>query len=266
MHPRFFDMVTFAASRGIKVSTNSNLTLFSRRRAEQCITSGLDTVHVSVDGSSRETYEKIRVGADWNKVIGNIRLLQNAKKAMAAEHPHIRLVFVLMRMNLGELPGLVTMAAELGISEIFVQHLCHDFKESTLPVKYRSMQAFVNDETLLNEDEAVIENQFALARAAAAAAGIALRLPSPRPPARALSSRGRERCDWPWRGMYLSFDGRSMPCCMIATPDRFNFGSGFEEGAREIWNSARYDEFRSRLESDDPPDICRSCSVYNGMF
>src|SRR2546423_15471548 len=33
MHPRFFDMVTYAADRGIAVTTNSNLTLLNERRA-----------------------------------------------------------------------------------------------------------------------------------------------------------------------------------------------------------------------------------------
>ena len=35
MHPRFFDMVEYAAQRGISVSTNSNLTLLNDRRAER---------------------------------------------------------------------------------------------------------------------------------------------------------------------------------------------------------------------------------------
>src|SRR5437764_12133809 len=38
MHPRFFDMVTYATQKGISVSTNSNLTLLNDRRADRCIT------------------------------------------------------------------------------------------------------------------------------------------------------------------------------------------------------------------------------------
>src|SRR5438270_2094374 len=37
MHPRFFDMVAYAAARGVRVSTNSNLTLLNARRAERCV-------------------------------------------------------------------------------------------------------------------------------------------------------------------------------------------------------------------------------------
>ena len=57
-----------------------------------------------------------------------------------------------------------------------------------------------------------------------------------------------------------------MPCCMIATPDRANFGNMAAAGAAAVWNSADYHEFRDRLDSDDPPEVCRSCSVYHGTF
>ena len=33
MHTRFFDMVTYAVGKGIRVTTNSNLTLLNERRA-----------------------------------------------------------------------------------------------------------------------------------------------------------------------------------------------------------------------------------------
>src|SRR5436190_22861173 len=71
MHPRFFDMVAYASSRGIRVSTNPNLTLLNARRAEACVTSGLDRLHVSVDGARAETYEAIRRGAKLDRVRRN---------------------------------------------------------------------------------------------------------------------------------------------------------------------------------------------------
>jgi MoaA/NifB/PqqE/SkfB family radical SAM enzyme len=55
MHPRFFDMVRYAADKGIHVTTNSNLTLLNERRAAACVASGLDALHVSIDGATAET-------------------------------------------------------------------------------------------------------------------------------------------------------------------------------------------------------------------
>src|SRR5512133_2873358 len=48
MHPRFFDMVDYAVKKRITVSTNSNLTLLTRGRAERAVTSGLERLHVSI--------------------------------------------------------------------------------------------------------------------------------------------------------------------------------------------------------------------------
>ena len=65
---------------------------------------------------------------------------------------------------------------------------------------------------------------------------------------------------------YLSYDGHAMPCCMVSTPDRVNFGVAGEQGFQAIWNSPAYERFRDQLDSDEPPEVCRSCAVYAGMF
>jgi MoaA/NifB/PqqE/SkfB family radical SAM enzyme len=143
MHPRFFDMVAYASSRGISVSTNSNLTLLSTRRAERCVTSGLDLLHVSIDGATAETYERIRVRSDYDRVLRNLQLLVETRQRLGSDHPRLRLVMVLMRQNLHELPDLVRQAHSWSIETMFVQHLCHDFGESSLPAHYRPMREFV---------------------------------------------------------------------------------------------------------------------------
>ena len=61
MHPRFFDMVAHAVRRGIRVGTNTNLTLLNARRAELCVTSGLGELHASIDGATAAVYDRIRV-------------------------------------------------------------------------------------------------------------------------------------------------------------------------------------------------------------
>jgi radical SAM protein with 4Fe4S-binding SPASM domain len=266
MHPRFFDMVRYACARDIAVSTNTNMTVLSERRAEECVHSGLARVHVSLDGASPETYEYIRVRARFERVLRNLERLADARARLSGRLPEIRLVAVAMKRNLAELPQLVRLAHELGIEHVSVQHLCHDFGESSLPEKYRPMRAFVEQETLLDEDPERVRSVFDEARAAAQALGVSLRLPNVRPRPHGPSVDGRSRCDWPWRGAYVSYSGEAMPCCMVATPDRINFGSMAKDGVAGVWSNEAYTEFRRRLASDDPPEICRSCAVYNGTF
>ena len=266
MHPRFFDMVAYAATKGIRVSTNTNLTLLNARRADLCVTSGLDRLHVSIDGATAESYERIRVRAHFDRVVRNLGLLLDARARHGSDRPQVKMVVVVMRQNLHELPDLVRFAHRWSLEEVSVQHLCHDFGESSLPAHYRPMRDFVQAQTLHEDDPARVERYFGEAREVAAELGVTLRLPRTRPRLHPPGTPGRQRCAWPWTGAYVSYQGYAMPCCMVSTPDRANFGNMAEAGVAAIWNSDGFAAFRDQLASDEPPDICRSCAVYSGTF
>jgi MoaA/NifB/PqqE/SkfB family radical SAM enzyme len=266
MHPRFFDMVSHAARRGIRVGTNTNLTLLTAARAERCVSSGLADLHASLDGATATTYEAIRVRARFDRVLDNLRGLMEVRSRLGSATPRVDVVAVAMRRNLHELPALVRLARGLGIDTVFVQHLCHDFGEAGLPGQYRPMRDFVDAQTLLDEDPARVELYFSAARAEARELGVCLRLPPTRARLHPPGTPGPQRCDWPWRGAYVSYQGLAMPCCMVSTPDRGHLGDMAARGAAAVWNGPAYQAFRARLSSENAPDVCRSCSVYSGTF
>ncbi len=263
MHPRFFDMVRHASERGIKVSTNSNLTLLTEARAQECVTSGLHSLHVSLDGASAATYESIRHGASFAKVVRNLARIVEARQRAQSATPHLRIVTVAMRRNLHELADIVALAFAHGVDSVFVQHLSHDFGESALPTPYLPMRRFVRRESLLAEDRERVSAAFAEARTRAVTLGVQLRLPpldrEPRGPVAC-------GCDWPRRGAYLTWRGEALPCCMVSTPERFRLGNMLERGVHEVWNGEPYRALREALASGRPPEICRSCSLYRRTF
>ena len=116
MHPRFFDMVRYAAARSLRVSTNTNLTLLTQARAQQAVSCGLAEISVSVDAASSPLYESIRLDARLPRVLRNLDRLMRARDAAAAP-PSIRIVMVLMRRNLDEVVPMVELAARHRVSE-----------------------------------------------------------------------------------------------------------------------------------------------------
>jgi radical SAM protein with 4Fe4S-binding SPASM domain len=262
MHPRFFDMVTWAAGRGLHVTTNSNLTLWSRRRVEACMASGLAELSVSLDAATPEIYEAIRVGAHFPKVIRNLRRVMAARAASGAGL-RVRIVTVLMRRNLADLPNLVRLAAAEGVGELFVQQLCHDFDEASLPAHYRPMRLFIDRERLVPRDAPLVEAIFAEARDTAVTLGVDLRLPRRNGEG---APRSVPRCDWPWTGAYVAYDGTAMPCCMVGTPDRASFGNVLADGADRVWANTASRAFRAALATDRAPAVCRACALYRGTF
>lgn len=265
LHPQFFDMVEYASSRGITVSTNTNLTLLTLERARRIVSCGLSRLHVSIDGATAQTYEHIRIRANFRKVRRNLERLMSARHCAPASNLAVHVVFVVMRQNLEELEQVVNLAGELGIKAMEVQHLCHDFGEETLPERYAPMRRFVMEQTLAGES-ALAKRYFDAARVAALRYGMQLRLPNLEPRIHAADVPGRARCSWPWTGAYYSFKGDAMPCCMIATPDRGTFGNVTADSVEAVWNGSAAERFRSQLDSSTPPAVCQSCSVYNGTF
>ena len=168
MHPRFFEMVSVATERGIAVSCNSNFTLVNDARAERCVTSGLQTLNLSLDAARADTYEAIRTGAKFDRVLANIRRLQRVRSRLTSRTPNLTITVVLMRRNLEELADLVRVAHDLGIPSVFVQHLGQDFTEPSLHPAYRPLHAFVKQESLLVQDMPAIDASFNKARLAAA--------------------------------------------------------------------------------------------------
>ena len=266
LHPRFFEMVQYAVQKGIRVTTNTNLTMINEERAERCVTSGLDTLHFSIDGTNAETYENIRLNARFDKVMANLQNLVDAKQRLNSALPHLHMVMVIMRQNLAELPDLVRLASQYGAEEVFAQQLSHDFGDPAFHKKFQPLNDYVREESLLYEDPERIEQYFGQARELAKELGVTLRLPRPRPRPYPEGTSGRDRCNWPWTAAYISFQGYAMPCCMAASPEVINLGLVNGDNFEAVWNNEPYNQFRDELASDQPPEICRFCSIYNGNF
>jgi len=74
----------------------------SRRRcqlADTSIACGLSSIHVSIDGAGRVTYEYIRPRANLPKVLRNLRRLMLTRRLLDSHTPHVRIVLVLMRRD-----------------------------------------------------------------------------------------------------------------------------------------------------------------------
>lgn len=72
LNRRLEEMVAYAHSRGIWTQVNTNCTLLTKKRGEDLIEAGLDFIYLSLDGITKETYERIRVQSDFDRVLNNI--------------------------------------------------------------------------------------------------------------------------------------------------------------------------------------------------
>jgi radical SAM protein with 4Fe4S-binding SPASM domain len=263
--PDLFRMVEYAAARDIRIGFNTNGTFLTRDKSERLVAAGLGWLNISVDGATAATYESIRDGSDFARVRKNVIDLVDVMRAQRAERPTVSLVFVAMRRNVGELPELVRLAAEWGVGRLHVQNLSHSFDDTDPSGSYREIRQFAEAEALWAERNEEAERLFAEARAVAAATGVDLRLPRlAEPPAiRTLGSPG---CHWPFSAAYVTHDAQVQPCCMVMGADRVVLGDAEREGFAAVWRGDAYKSFRAALLTDEPPEVCRGCSLYRRVF
>ncbi len=72
MNKRFFDMVEYAKKKGLRTYTSTNATALNESNARRLIDSGFDVLTISMDGTTKEIYESIRIGAKYEKVMKNV--------------------------------------------------------------------------------------------------------------------------------------------------------------------------------------------------
>lgn len=77
LHPEYEKFIRYAKSLGLKLAISTNCTLLNEKNALKLIDSGVDQITLSLDASSKKTYEKIRKGANYEKSMRNLeRFLQ----------------------------------------------------------------------------------------------------------------------------------------------------------------------------------------------
>jgi len=98
------ERIEYARSQGfLDILMNTNGELFNDENSEKLIKSGLTRLMISVDAHSSETFKKIRVGGNYEKVKENIIKLVKIREKLGQKLPLIRSSFVLQKDNRHEL-------------------------------------------------------------------------------------------------------------------------------------------------------------------
>lgn len=92
LHPNLIDMINYAKNQGMKVGFNTNAVLLDEEKSKKLLETDLDWIYFSFDGPNKNIYEKLRKGADYERVKQNILRfieLRNKKGNMPIIHIYI---------------------------------------------------------------------------------------------------------------------------------------------------------------------------------
>lgn len=237
----FCEMVAYASARDIWVRSTTNATvLHLNDNYRRIVDAGIGELQVSLDGTSAQVYQKIRVNADFARVTENCRLLNGYCELQGVDRT--RMWVLLQEENFGELHAFPALARELGFKRLTISMDLHYWGNDLLQAKNLDKRVSAR---LTQADIDRMQGE-------ADRLGIELSFWD-------ISTKyTRENlCPWPFERAFISSDKRVVPCCMIANPDISSMGELGDFG--ELWNAESYAAFRKAHLTGKLPEICNYC-------
>lgn len=260
MNQSYIDFLEFAKRRGLRVIFFDNFTLLTEKKAKRMIDMGVDEIVLSLDGATKETYEGIRVGANFDKVVRHAKSLVDLKNRSGKRKPEVYINSVGCNENYWEMPGVVKLADEMGIPLV----------QFTNVVTWDDTEALSAKQE--NQKRAMLEK---LEEAVEVGTSVGVRVK-----ADMFESQKRpvQECNLLWEQNYITVDGYVHPCCHAAHArssethhavdrnrmNRASLGNIFEQSYDEIWNSPRFVTARKQVRKGIMPEVCEGCPRFYG--
>jgi pyrroloquinoline quinone biosynthesis protein E len=244
----FFEMIRYARARHIWVRTTTNASLLhAKDNYKKLVDSDVNEIQISIDGADRATFESIRRGSRFEKVIENCKLINAYCREKGVTRT--KMWTVAQRGNQHQLEDLVRLAHEAGFTnQVFSLELTN---WGLAEWDVRNGQ--VNVEDSLDHDR--------LLALAEQGKQLGNKVWFWNITEKFSTSSPDKLCPWPFERAFVSSDSRTVPCCIIGNPDAYELGRG--KGFLETWNSDEYVAFRQAHLDGNLPKICEFC-YYRG--
>jgi radical SAM protein with 4Fe4S-binding SPASM domain len=254
LYPFMDDLLREAptATRRLMIMTHGGLLHRSTLLWEVARTEAL-TIMVSIDGATAATYESIRRGSKWARVVGNVERLTT----MRTVNPKFELAasYVVLDQNLDEVVDFVRLCAGWDVRYVHF----HPAIAGAFPAEWRV-------------DRASSRYREVMGRAIelCAAAGIALDSPDEllaTPPAEGADPAiardqpdPRRACRLPFESMSVSHQGEAY-VCDTAFRLPYSCGNVFRDGPRGVWESDAWASLRAAHQRDEAAKhpLCSRC-------
>jgi radical SAM protein with 4Fe4S-binding SPASM domain len=253
LNKSFVEMVRYTSQDPYKIrsTTSVNLNLITDEQIKGLLTSNLDALHVSIDGTTQEVYEKYRVGGNLEVVFSNLNKLIAAKKFYKA-NTKINWAFLVFKHNEHQVEEAKKMARDFGIS-ITIKEARPNIKgdlHNSLGEMIDTYGKWLPDNPKYNA-----YNMDAKTRKTNFLYNYGTR------------QKPLKFCKRPWWQTFINWNGDVFPCDCVHTEEKYRMGNIFEQDFKEIWNGEKYVAARKELldQPNDLDTICHTCKR-NGFY
>lgn len=242
LNPDIAEMISYAKSQKKFITMTTNAMLLDESMAKKIIKSGLDRLIISLDSPSKECYENVRRGANFEKVVGNIeKFLKIRGKKRSVE---VVIWMLGLESTVGGLIDMLKLVKMIGADKLVLQNQITGWGKKKWAEKAEELAAKNAGDIIAQAKKFAMQEKVNF---------------SINNKYTTFKNDLNSRCSWPWGGVYVATDGSVVPCCLVADPEVKKMGNVLYEDFKDIWNNESYVNLRRDLKSGDIPEFCQRC-------
>ena len=222
------NLIKIAKKNRYFTSCATNAHFITKEIANKVILSGLDHMIISFDGTTQESYEKYRIGGNFELLVTTIKMLVEEKKKQKQNYHIIVLQFLILKHNEHQIREAKEMAKSLGVDKLV----------------FKNVQLYDLNQVNPYLPENPIHSRY-------------IKMPDG---TLRLKQTGKNRCWKSWSTCVITWDGRVVPCCFDKDAI-FCYGILNNLSLKEIVLGKKAREFKKGiLKNRKGINICSNCT------
>jgi MoaA/NifB/PqqE/SkfB family radical SAM enzyme len=249
----FMPMLAYLRKRDVNVNFVDEFDFFDEEISKKVIELGINSIYVSFDAATKETYETIKKGCNFDKALHNIRTLLRLKQEMNSPFPVLHFRFIVTLLNYQEMPEYIELMASLKNRGVRAR------------VDFAGLLTFPGIEQYFMPLDAIPEHILVKTYENAIKHDINLHFSHASTALRSINN-----CT-AWTEPYVLIGGEVISCCAIIMSNNRkylrdnSFGNVYERSLMDIWQSQKYRNFRKQVNSKKAkvPKTCYGCRAFD---
>jgi len=98
LYAKLEEAIAYCKEKGLlDIHLHTNALLLTEKNAHMLVKSKIDSIKVSIDAATKETYQKVRIGSDYDTVVENIKRLVRIRNLAGSKTPKIKINLIEMK-------------------------------------------------------------------------------------------------------------------------------------------------------------------------
>ena len=225
LHPKIIEMINYCGERDLKTGISTNATLLTRDLSVKILESKLDRIYFSIDGATKETYEKIRKNANFERTMNNIETFLRLRSTKIKK-PFTAIKIILMNETEKEISKFLKKWRGQGLDSIEVKY-------------FNSWAGQLRETNTLAQPGQRISNHI-------------------------IRDKNRQPCRWLWHNLVILWDGTVVPCCRDFDA-KIPLGNVANENLESMWKGSKMVKLREQhAELYFKNGLCDNCTEWVG--